>query len=203
MRLSARALATRGNDRECLVLGKKAVNRREGDAFLARLRMWDVVFLMEDGPWRASFLRNASPLRAGGSGMVHVPPEVMRCVGVRHSKNVLWIRACAYQQERSPPGATTRNASPSREQATIEEGDAFLARLRMWDVVFLMEDGPWRASFLRNASPLRTGGSGMVRVTDRRSGTVRVLCLASLGSALPGGMCPRKQMRPTVARHAP
>jgi hypothetical protein len=95
----------------------------------------------------------------GGSGhgawIVHVLPEVTRCVGARHSDDVLWIRACVHQQERSPPGATTGNASPSGEQATIEEGNTFLARLRMWDILLLMEDGPWRASFLRNAPPLQ------------------------------------------------
>jgi hypothetical protein len=31
------------------------------------------------------------------------------------------------------------NASPFGEQATIEEGDAFLASMRRWDVLLLME----------------------------------------------------------------
>jgi hypothetical protein len=39
----------RGSDRECLALREQALTK-EGDAFLGRMRMPDVVLLMEDGP---------------------------------------------------------------------------------------------------------------------------------------------------------
>jgi hypothetical protein len=48
MRSSAKALATRGGDGECLALWRN-VTAEEGDAFLARLRRWDVLLLMEGG----------------------------------------------------------------------------------------------------------------------------------------------------------
>jgi hypothetical protein len=55
MRSSARELATRGNDRECLALREQAVPK-EGDAFLARLCVRNVVLLMAEGLYRTCSL---------------------------------------------------------------------------------------------------------------------------------------------------
>jgi hypothetical protein len=60
MRPSAGEPAIRGNGWECLALREMAATE-EGDAFLASMRPWDVVLLMEDGPYRTCFLGMRRP----------------------------------------------------------------------------------------------------------------------------------------------
>jgi hypothetical protein len=58
----------RSNGRECLTLREKPAFRKEGDAFLARLRVPDVAVPMEDGSWRASFLGMRHPYKQAVPG---------------------------------------------------------------------------------------------------------------------------------------
>jgi hypothetical protein len=55
IRPSATGLALRGNGRECLALREKATTK-QGDAFLARAHMPDVVLPMVDGSYRTCTL---------------------------------------------------------------------------------------------------------------------------------------------------
>jgi hypothetical protein len=73
--------ATRNSCRECLTLREKPASRKEGDAFLARLRMRDILLLMEDGPYSACAL-----------GMRHPYGQVLRD-GARSMSGTLW--ACS------------------------------------------------------------------------------------------------------------
>jgi hypothetical protein len=70
-----------------------------------------------------------------------------------------------------------------REKAATEEGDAFLGRLRRWDVVLLMGEGPYRVCVFGMHRPYGQGGLGMVCVR----------CAASLRQALLRVVCPRKR----------
>jgi len=62
-------------------------------------------------------------------------------VGERHSWSTLPSRARAHQHDSERPGATTGNASPSGTSLSLKEGDAFLVRVRMWDMALLMGEG--------------------------------------------------------------
>jgi len=62
-------------------------------------------------------------------------------VGERHSWSTLWSRARVHQHDSERPGATTGNASPPGTRLSPKEGDAFLVRVRMWDIALLMGEG--------------------------------------------------------------
>jgi hypothetical protein len=77
-----------------------------------------------------------------GAWMAHVPPEVIRCVGVGHSED----RPTDWDMGPLAKLRTTRNSCREclilREKpAANKEGDAFLMSMRMRDVLLLMEDG--------------------------------------------------------------
>jgi hypothetical protein len=68
IRPSAGGRAMRSNGRECLTLREKPAFRKEADAFLARLRVQDVLLLVEDGPYSTRALGMRQPYEQAVSG---------------------------------------------------------------------------------------------------------------------------------------